>query len=140
MQTEEVKEKYNLDKIIKLASNENPYGYSAKVKTIFTEMENEFNIYPDGYTTELRTAIAHKLNVSKEQIIFGGGSDEIIQMISRAFLYPGVNTVMATPTFPQYTHNAIIEGASYTKIATMQGNPHLGGMMAAMDEKPYVGW
>src|SRR5690625_8022637 len=83
MQTEEVKEKYNLDKIIKLASNENPYGYSAKVKTIFTEMENEFYIYPDGYTTELRTAIAHILNVSKEQIIFGGGSDEIIQMISR---------------------------------------------------------
>src|SRR5690625_5820979 len=96
MQTEEVKEKYNLDKIIKLASNENPYGYSAKVKTIFTEMENEFNIYPDGYTTELRTAIAHKLNVSKEQIIFGGGSDEIIQMMSSEVLYPRLNMFITT--------------------------------------------
>jgi len=140
MQTEEVKEKYNLDKIIKLASNENPYGYSAKVKTIFTEMENEFNIYPDGYTTELRTAIAHKLNVSKEQIIFGGGSDEIIQMISRAFLYPGVNTVIATPTFPQYKHNAMVEGASYKEIPTIDGYHDLDGMLAAIDENTNVVW
>src|SRR5690625_1697618 len=140
MQTEEVKEKYNLDKIIKLASNENPYGYSAKVKTIFTEMENEFNIYPDGYTTELRTAIAHKLNVSKEQIIFGGGSDEIIQMISRAFLYPGVNTAIATPTLPQYKNNAMIEAARYKEIPTIDGYHDLDGMLAAIDENTNVVW
>lgn len=140
MQTEEVKEKYNLDRIIKLASNENPYGYSAKVKSTLSKMDNAFNIYPDGYTTELRTAISLKLKVSKEQIIFGGGSDEIIQMISRAFLYPGVNTVMAAPTFPQYKHNAMVEGASYKEIPTMEGYLDLDGMLAAIDENTNVIW
>src|SRR5699024_10306551 len=76
----------------------------------------------------------------KEQIIFGGGSDQIIQMISRAFLYPGVNTVMATPTFPQYKHNAMIEGASYKEIPTIEGYHDMDGMLEAINENTNVVW
>lgn len=139
-QTEEVKKMYGLDRIIKLASNENPFGYSDKVKTVFSTMEHEFNIYPDGYTSELRTALAHKLNVSEEQLIFGGGSDEIIQIIARAFLYPGVNTIMATPTFSQYKHNALIEGATIKEIPMIEGYHDLDGMLKVIDDDTNVVW
>src|SRR5690625_4462494 len=102
MQISQVKETYHLEKIVKLASNENPYGYSEHLKNnVLTEID-ELNIYPDGHAAQLRTSLASRLSIKEEQLIFGNGSDEIVQMISRTFLYPGLNTVMATPTFPQY--------------------------------------
>src|SRR5690554_4621385 len=106
MQISEVKKKYNLDKIVKLASNENPYGYSSTILDFMNELEKDFEIYPDGYAGVLREKLATKLSVSEKQLVFGAGSDEIITFICRAFLYPGTNTVMATPTFSQYRHHA----------------------------------
>ncbi|HLR66322.1 histidinol-phosphate transaminase [Virgibacillus alimentarius] len=138
-QTEEVKREYGLDRIIKLASNENPFGYSDQVKNSLS-LDHGLNTYPDGHTSELRNALAKKLNVEEDQIIFGGGSDELIQIISRAFLYPGVNTVMAAPTFPQYKHNATIEGATIKEIPTLDGYHDLKGMLQAIDENTSVVW
>ena len=70
-----------------------------------------FEIYPDGYAGKLRKKMAEKLDVSEDNLLFGSGSDEIIVIIARALLGPGTNTIMATPTFPQYAHHAKIEGA-----------------------------
>src|SRR5690625_4203705 len=93
MQIKDVKAKYNLDKIVKLASNENPYGYSRKVAKYLQQMEKDFAFYPDGYAANLRFAIAEKLNVNPDQLVFGSGSDEIITFICRAFLSTNTNTV-----------------------------------------------
>ncbi|MEC5422467.1 histidinol-phosphate transaminase [Virgibacillus sp. C22-A2] len=139
-QIHEIKEKYGLDHIVKLASNENPYGYSKKVSEHITANVQEFAIYPDGYTSELRSAIASKLSVQENQLLFGSGSDEIVQMISRAFLYPGVNTVMATPTFPQYKHNALVEGAAIKEVPTVDGNHDLQSMLDVIDHNTSVVW
>lgn len=139
-QVKEIKEMYGLDRIVKLASNENPYGFSKKVEEYVLNSMHEFNVYPDGYTTELREAIAAKFNIKENQLLFGGGSDEIIQIICRAFVYPGVNTVMATPTFPQYKQNALIEGAQIKEIPTIDGHHDLTGMLAAIDEQTNVVW
>lgn len=139
-QIKEIKDAYGIDRIVKLASNENPYGYSKKVTNYVLNSTHEFNLYPDGYTTELRTAVASKLNVNENQLLFGNGSDEIVQIICRAFIYPGVNTVMATPTFPQYKHNALIEGGANKEIPTIDGYHDLKGMLAAVDDKTNVVW
>lgn len=140
MQTDQVKEAYRLDKIVKLASNENPYGYSEQLKNVSSNLFDEINIYPDGHTAKLRTALATKLEVNEDQLIFGSGSDEIVQIISRTFLYPGVNTVMATPTFPQYKHNALIEGATIKEVPTIEGYHDLNGMLRAIDGDTKVVW
>lgn len=140
MQIEEVKQKYKLEKIVKLSSNENPYGYSDKVKAAFAEMAFDFEIYPDGYGYDLRMAIAKKYAVNEEQLVIGAGSDEIIAFICRAYLYPGVNTVMATPTFSQYRQNALIEGADLKEIPTIDGRHDLDAMLDAIDEKTKVVW
>ncbi|SEQ25869.1 histidinol-phosphate aminotransferase [Virgibacillus subterraneus] len=139
-QMHEVKKEFGLERIVKLASNENPFGYTKKINEYFDAQLPSFDIYPDGYTSELRTAVANKLNINEDQLVFGSGTDEIVQMVGRAFLYPGVNTVMPTPTFPQYKHNAIIEGATVKEIPTINGYHDLDGMLYAIDEDTNVVW
>lgn len=141
MQIKDVQEKYQLDKIVKLASNENPYGYSQEVTDQLTKMDTEFFWYPDGYAASLRFAIAEKYNVEPDQLVFGSGSDEVITFICRAFLSEGVNTVMASPTFPQYRHHSLIEGATVKEISTLSNGEHdLVEMANAIDDKTKVVW
>lgn len=140
MQTKEVQEKYNLDRIVKLASNENPYGFSKKVKEQLRNMEFDFEIYPDGYATQLRAKLAEKWNVKQTEIILGNGSDDLITVICRAFLDDGLNTVMAKPTFTQYKHHALIEGANVITVPTVNGHHDLDKMLAAINDNTSIVW
>jgi len=139
-QTSEVQKEYNLDRIVKLASNENPYGCSQKVKEQLTLSDFEFEIYPDGYALELRTGLSDKWNVKETELILGNGSDDLITVICRAFLDDGLNTVMAKPTFTQYKHHALIEGAEVIEVPTVDGYHDLNGMLEAIDENTSVVW
>ncbi|OMP65859.1 histidinol-phosphate transaminase [Domibacillus epiphyticus] len=138
--TDDVKKEYGLKEVVKLASNENPFGSSEKVRECIRSYADSFSIYPDGYTTSLRTELAEFLNIDEKQLIFGNGSDEIILMISRAMLEPGKNTVMATPTFPQYRHNAVVEGAEVREVELVNGAHDLDKMADAIDENTAIVW
>src|SRR5690625_2621029 len=140
MQITDVQKKYKLDKIVKLASNENPYGYSSNVKNKAPGLIDDLELYPDGYASNLRVKLAKKLSIDETQLVFGGGSDEVITFICRAFLYPGANTVMASPTFPQYRHHSLIEGADVKEIPTLHGKHNLTRMAEAIDEQTKVVW
>lgn len=140
MQTYEVQKKYNLDRIVKLASNENPYGYSKRVKEQLKQVEYEFEIYPDGYASELRTRLAEKWNVKETELVLGSGSDDLIALICRAFLDKGLNTVMAKPTFTQYRHHALIEGAEVIEVPTVNGHHDLDKMLQSVNEKTSIVW
>lgn len=141
MQIKDVQEKYNLDKIVKLASNENPYGYSKKVSEQLSKVDEDFFWYPDGYAADLRTAVAKKYDLALDQLVFGSGSDEVITFICRAFLSEGTNTVMASPTFPQYRHHSLIEGARVKEIPTLSSGEHdLEKMAEAIDDQTKVVW
>ncbi|MEI4768387.1 histidinol-phosphate transaminase [Psychrobacillus sp. FJAT-51614] len=138
--TDEVKRLFNLEKVVKLASNENPYGASPKVKAYLDNAKVNYAIYPDGYATKLRTAVAKHLNVSEKQLLFGNGSDENILIVSRAILRPGLNTVMASITFGQYKHNAIVEGAEVREVPLKNGEHDLEKMYDAIDENTAIVW
>ncbi len=139
--TDEVKKAFNLESVTKLASNENPYGASPKVKEYLSSANIEFAMYPDGYATKLRTAVAKHLNVSEKQLLFGNGSDENILIVSRAMLQPGLNTVMADCTFGQYKHNAIVEGAEVRAISLKEDGGHdLPKMLESIDENTAIVW
>ncbi|MFZ3588665.1 histidinol-phosphate transaminase [Bacillus sp. DJP31] len=137
---EEVKKQYGLEKIVKLASNENPFGSALSVKEAIQNSVDEMSLYPDGYAANLRETVSNHLNVSQDQLIFGNGSDEIIQIICRALLSPQTNTVMATPTFGQYKHNAIIEGAEVREVGLLDGKHDLEGMLEQIDLYTRVVW
>lgn len=139
--TEAVKKEFGLDNITKLASNENPYGYSLKVLEFLQEKPSEFAIYPDGNGSVLKEALSQFYNLPEEQFLLGNGSDEIIGIISRSILRPGINTIMATPSFSQYKHNAIVENAECREIPlTADGNHDLDAMLAAIDENTGIVW
>jgi histidinol-phosphate aminotransferase len=135
-----VKREFNLEKIVKLASNENPFGCSQKALAAILENQQSLAIYPDGYATNLREAVAAFYQLEPGELIFGNGSDNLIQIISRSLLDPTSNTVMAVPTFSQYRHNAVIEGAKIIEVPLLNGNHDLKGMLAAIDDHTNIVW
>ncbi|MGE6258834.1 histidinol-phosphate transaminase [Heyndrickxia sporothermodurans] len=138
---EEVKKEFNLEIIYKLASNENPYGYSSKVKKVIDEEgTSTFSYYPDGYASELRAEMAKFLGIKQTQLIFSNGTDELLHIISKALLSPTKNTIMAAPTFSQYKHNAILEGAEIREVPLINGEHDLEKMLHQMDDQTAVVW
>lgn len=137
---EEVKKELGLTKVVKLASNENPFGSSPKAAEAIRNIATETAIYPDGYAASIREKVAKKLGVEETQLIFGNGSDEIIQFLCRAFLTPETNTVTAYPTFSQYRLNATIEGAEVREIEGKDGVHDLEKMLDAIDENTRIVW
>jgi histidinol-phosphate aminotransferase len=137
---EEVKRELGLEKVIKLASNENPFGCSPKAKEA---MEAEFaniSLYPDGGAVDLATVLSKHLGVGTNQLIFGAGSDDVIMMIARAFLVKGDETVMATHTFGQYKHNAEVEGAVCVEVPLKNGAHDLEAMLARVTDRTKIVW
>lgn len=138
--TDEVKKELGLDEIIKLASNENPFGCSPKVKeALMAEFENT-QIYPDGASLKLTEALSRQLGVNENQLIFGAGSDEVVLMAARAFLEPGDETVMASHTFPQYKHNAEVEAAKVIEVPLKEGKHDLETMLSKVNDKTKIVW
>ncbi len=84
---------------IRLDSNENPYGPSARAREAMTASQVIASRYPDAAEDTLREAIARHHGVSPEQVVLGCGSGEILKMADMAFLAPGRTVVVAQPTF-----------------------------------------
>ncbi len=138
---DEVKRELGLMEVIKLASNENPFGCSSKAKEAISGMLDQISIYPDGGAVELTNAVAGKLGVQPNQIIFGLGSDEVILMIARAFLTPEDETITAYPTFPQYKHNAEVEGAKVIEVPVDANGKHdLQAMLGKINSRTKIVW
>lgn len=137
---DEVKREYGLSKIVKLASNENPFGSSPKAGEAIASLHNTFARYPDGGAYDLRQKVAKHLHVQGDQLLFGSGLDEVIQILSRALLSEGTNVVMAKPTFSQYYHHAVIEKAETREVPLKDGTHDLEGMLAQVDENTKIVW
>lgn len=137
--TEEARREYGLTKIVKLASNENPYGSSPLVREAVSALEH-FAVYPDGAAGALREEVAKRIGVDEHQLMFSSGLDELIQIISRALLSEDSNTVMANETFSQYRHHAVIQKAEIREVPLKDGCHDLNAMAAQIDDRTQVVW
>jgi histidinol-phosphate aminotransferase len=137
---EEVKRELGLERIIKLASNENPFGSSPNVKEALIQELDTLSLYPDGAAMELRNQLSSFLGVDAGQLVFGNGSDELVMLTARAYLQPGTNTVMANPTFSVYKTTATIEGAEVIEVPLVNGVHDLSAMLQAINEQTRVVW
>jgi histidinol-phosphate aminotransferase len=99
---EEVEREYGIGNSVKLASNENPLGPSPKAVAAMRAKLDQLNLYPDGDCFYLKQGLARKLGVAPETLIFGNGSNEIIELAARTFLRPGDEAVMAEQAFVVY--------------------------------------
>jgi len=97
-------------RIIKLDGNENPYGPSPRALAALADY-GQYHIYPDPEHTLLREAVQDYIGVDKSHIMFGNGSDELIDLVMRLFLGSGNAIINCPPTFGMYSFDAAICGA-----------------------------
>ncbi len=95
---------YGVDEkdIIKLASNENPYGTSPKVTKKIQELSQNMFMYPDDSMYELKESLASKFSVESENIIVGCGSDQVIDFLVKAKCTKDSKILMSKTTFAMY--------------------------------------
>ena len=115
---EEVIDEFDLKEVVKLASNENPLGASPKALSALAELKNDLHLYPDGNGTKLKKEIASHENVSVNNIIIGNGSNEILELASRAFLNSNTSSIASKHAFAVYKIVTQSAGASLIEIPT----------------------
>ncbi|MFQ5813220.1 MAG: aminotransferase class I/II-fold pyridoxal phosphate-dependent enzyme, partial [Anaerolineae bacterium] len=103
------------ERIIKLDGNENPYGPSPQALAALADYRR-YHIYPDPEHTLLREAVQDYIGIDKAHIMFGSGSDELIDLIMRLFLRAGDAIVNCPPTFGMYSFDAAICGAQVVRV------------------------
>src|SRR5439155_732832 len=97
---EELEREFGLTDVIKLASNENPLPPSERVLKAIADALPHLNRYPDGSAHYLRVALARRHGLTPDQLIMGNGSNELIELVVRAFLRPGARWWCCGP-FPR---------------------------------------
>ena len=112
----ELKRAFNLQRIIKLASNENPMGPSPKAVEAIKKKSQDIHRYPDGGAYYLKNALSRFLNVSPENLIMGSGSSEIISLFLQAFVKPDEEILIPYPSFLIYKILAHMIGAKPVEI------------------------
>jgi histidinol-phosphate aminotransferase len=116
---DDVKRELGLERVIKLASNENPFGFSSSVREAVMKALDEVNLYPDGNATLLKAKIAEKYGVTPDMVLPTCGSDEMVDLIAKTFIDQGSEVVMAEVTFPRYFSTSMMMGADL-KIVPMK--------------------
>ncbi|MBF0387148.1 MAG: histidinol-phosphate transaminase [Candidatus Omnitrophica bacterium] len=135
---DEVRREYGLKKVVKLASNENPYPPSPKVLKAISLAAKKANRYPDGSCFELRQELARRLKLEPEQFVFGCGSDEVIVMAIRSFVEPGDEVVIAKPSFLVYSIASAAAGAVLVEVPLDGLRYDLPAMKAAVNSRTKI--
>lgn len=118
--------------IIKLASNENPFGPSPKAVAAAKTALEQGELYPDGGCFDLRQKLAEHWKLGADQFVIGNGSNEIIELLGHAFVGPGDEVVMATPAFVVYKLVTLLFGAKAIEVPLRDWRHDLDAIAAAI--------
>jgi len=124
--------------IVKLASNENPLGPSDKVLAAIRAELDELTRYPDGNGFTLKTALAGRYGVDAAQVTLGNGSNDILELVARAYLAPGLNAVFSDYAFAVYPIATQAVGAQGKIVPAKDYGHDLEAMLAAIDDNTRV--
>lgn len=127
-----------LDSIVKLASNENPLGPSPKVIAAISQAVPELTRYPDGNGFVLKQALAQKFAVEPAQVTLGNGSNDILELVAKAWLAPGLNAVFSQHAFAVYPIATMAVGAECREIPANNYGHDLPAILAAIDANTRV--
>lgn len=106
--------------IVKLASNENPYGTSPKVSQAVKDIAHKMFLYPDDSMYVLKEGLAKKFNVNEDEVIIGAGSDQIIEFAVHAKLHSNAKVLMNSITFAMYEIYARHVGAQIIRTKSRE--------------------
>ena len=124
--------------IIKLASNENPLGISPKADYAIQEALEDIARYPDGNSFALRDAVSKKFKVAQNQIVFGNGSNDILELAARAFLSAGWEAIYSEHAFAVYPLVTQATGAKGVVVPAKSYGHDLPAMLAAITPKTRI--
>lgn len=127
-----------VDKIVKLASNENPLGMSPKARAAVEKALSGCERYPDQY--ELIAALAERLGVGQDQIVLGNGSNDVLDLAARVFLAPGRSAVFSQHAFAVYPLATLSTGAECIVAPAKHYGHDLAAMKAAIRLDTRVVW
>lgn len=142
---EELERELGIRNSLKLASNENPLGASPLAVASAKQAIDEVNLYPDDMAFRLKNKLAALHGVSFDSLIMGNGSSDVLDMVARTFLQPGVNAVFAEHSFAMYPIFTTACGAE-CKVAAVNPPEHqsmpygadLQAMTDAVDENTRI--
>ncbi len=127
-----------VSRVIKLASNEGPFGPAPKAVEAMKKASQTQHRYPDGGATALRHKLAEKYNLDVERIVCGAGSDELLTLLCRAFAGPGDEVLYSDHGFLMYPIAAKTCGA--TPVTAMETNltTDVDALLAAVTDKTRI--
>ena len=137
---DELARELNLDplQIVKLASNENPLGPSPRALEAIGQALGELTRYPDGNGFALKSALAQRCGVQVSQVTLGNGSNDILELVARAYLAPGLNAVFSEHAFAVYPIVTQAVGADAHVVPAKAFGHDLDAMLAAIDAQTRV--
>ena len=137
---DELARELNLDPagIVKLASNESPLGPSPKALAAIQAELSELTRYPDGNGFVLKQRLAQRYSVGVHQVTLGNGSNDILELVARAYLAPGLNAVFSEHAFAVYPIATQAVGAEGRAVAAKNWGHDLDAMADAIDENTRV--
>ncbi|CAM3674641.1 histidinol-phosphate transaminase [Mesobacillus zeae] len=132
---EEIKEQYGLQTVRKMSDNENVYGTSPMVKEALLKEAVYLNLYPDGMASRLVEKLASHYKIDQKHLFVSNGSEEILRLLTRAYIIKGDEAVMAEVTFPRYQSNVLIEGGKAVTVPMKDGKHDLEKMLEAVNSR-----
>lgn len=130
---EETERQLGLRRVVKLASNENPLGPSARAVEAIREAAARVHRYPDGGALALRQVLGTRLGIPAAQIVPGNGSTELVEIIAKAFLGPDRGAVVGAPAFIMYSIAVRGMGAPLRVVPLVDDRHDVRAMAGACD-------
>lgn len=132
---EELERELGLRNIIKLASNENPLGASAKVVDKLQSVMSDLSRYPDGSAYLLKNRLSEFLSIPSNQITIGNGSNDVLELLARVYLSPDNESIVSQHSFVVYPLVTLTIGATLTVIPALNFEQNLEATLDAISEK-----
>ncbi len=129
-----------LDKIVKLASNENPYGPSPHALTAITAEFGNLHMYPWQEFADLRQCVAETNGVKPENVVLGSGSESIVQMIPRLYVESGDEVIVSPQSYSRYASGSALMNAVVRLVPLKDYHFDLGAVAAATNERTRIVW
>jgi histidinol-phosphate aminotransferase len=132
---EEVQRELGLERVVKLASNEGPFGPFPEALDALAGAAPELNRYPDGGGYRLRQALAERHGLRFEEVALGAGADGVVDSLAQISLDPGDQVVLGWPSFPSYVITARKLGAEPMLVPLRDGRYDLDALLAAVTDR-----
>ncbi|MEP1207259.1 MAG: histidinol-phosphate transaminase [Rhizobiaceae bacterium] len=125
-------------KLFKLSANETPLGPSPAAKQAYIDMAGRLEDYPDGNSNQLRNAIAKSHGVNVDNVLCGNGSDELLDLLARCYLRPGLEAIYSAHAFLMYRIGILGAGATPIVAPEKDHTTDVKAILARVNDKTRI--